>query len=408
MPALWGKCDYEDLGMNTYLTRSQAIGALGEKTWTALERERAEKAQAVGLPAKNGKPFWMVLVPEVLSLISAISQDKGFLSSLKLSSVSVLALSTSALKQEAYYSSRIEGAVTSLEAALRNMDRKKKDFADESMQMIYNNKLALEFMHKHKADPFTHERIHGLHKILVYNTHKDRPITVGQYRKGPIYVVDGHGRVVYEGPPAGEVPGMMDRFMEWMNRETGIHPLVNAALVHLYFVHVHPFDDGNGRSARALSNLYLEKQGYGFINLLAPSDYFEHHKAAYYKSIQAAEEHSYDATYFVLYYLEALKDQLVRVKAQLEKEGKIKDIKQVLGQTTWARLAKKHVKALRWMMESGEWITTRKYCKLNRCSDETARKDFIHLMKLGLLTAEGSGRSTAYAICLKKRRTDSH
>ena len=115
-------------------------------------------------------------------------------------------------------------------------------------------------------------------QILVRNTHKKRPITVGQYRKGPIYVVDGQGQAVYEGPPASEVKRMMDSFIQWMNSASEIHPLIKAALVHLYFVHVHPFDDGNGRSARALSNLHLMKEDYQFINFLAPSDYFDHHR----------------------------------------------------------------------------------------------------------------------------------
>ena len=132
--------------------------------------------------------------------------------------------------------------------------------------------------------------------------------------------------------------------------------------------------------------------------MLSPSDYFEHHKAAYYQSIQSAEEHVYDATYFILYYLEALKEQLAHIKTELQKEKQIKDIKAVLDKNTWARLNKRQVKALRWMMASGEWISTRKYCRLGRCSDETARKDFLQMLELGLIKAEGAGRSTQYLL----------
>lgn len=384
--------------MKAYPTRLDVIHLADEKQWLRIEKERARKSQKTALLAKSDKPFWLVLIPEILSLISEISEDRGFLTSLKLPANYLRARSEAALKKEAYYSSRIEGAVTSLEAALRNMDKKTRNFADESMQMIYNNKLALELMHKHRGKPFSHKIIKDLHKVLIYNTHKDRPITVGDYRKGPIYVVDGRGQVVYQGPPPEKVRDMMVEFVKWANQRPAVHPLVDAALVHLYFAHIHPFDDGNGRSARALSNLYLEKNGYDFINLLSPSDYFEHHKAAYYQAIQSAEAHGYDATYFILYYLEALKDQLSHVKAELQKESKIKDIKEVLGKNTWGKLNKRQVKALRWMMESGEWITTRKYCKLNRCSDETARKDFLQLLELKLIKAEGSGRSTRYRL----------
>ncbi len=384
--------------MDAYPTRLQTIHKWNEKEWLRVEKERTRKSQSTPLLAKNDKPFWLVLIPEILSLISEIAQDRGFLSSLKLSSGFIRARSDEALKKEAYYSSRIEGAVTSLETALRNMKKKTRNFADESMQMIYNNKLALEFIQSHKDQPFSHKIIKELHKILIYNTHKDRPITVGEYRTGPIYVVDGQGKVVYQGPPPEKASAMMDSFVQWLNRKPGTHALVDAALVHLFFVHIHPFDDGNGRSARALSNLYLEKNGYDFINLLSPSDYFEHHKADYYKSIQSAKEHGYDATYFILYYLEALKDQLARVKDELEKEKRMKGIKDVLDRNTWTKLNKRQLKTLGWMMETGEWISTRKYCKLNHCSDETARKDFLELLQLKLIKSEGSGRSTQYVL----------
>jgi Fic family protein len=204
---------------------------------------------------------------------------------------------------------------------------------------------------------------------------------------------------------------MMEKFVSWMNQKPAIHPLVDAGLVHLYFVHVHPFDDGNGRSARALSNLYLEKNDYGFINFLSPSDYFEHHKASYYKSIQAAEAHDYDATYFVLYYLQALQSELSKVKLELAKEEKIKSIKEILSQDIRVKLNKRQIKAVNWMLESGEFISTQKYCKLNKCSDETARKDFNLLQELKLIEAEGSGRSTKYILnnrfSLEKERRES-
>ena len=384
--------------MDIYSTRFQIIAKSGEKEWLRIEKERQQKAQGIGLAAKNDKPFWLVLIPEILSLISSISQDKGFLSSLKLPKNYLRRKFKESQKKEAYYSSRIEGALTTLEEAFRNMDKKKINFTDESMQMIYNNKLALEFMHRHNGSDFTKQMICELQRLLVYNTHLTKPITVGEYRKGPIYVVDAQGIVVYEGPPADKAKMMMENFVTWMNQKPSIHPLVNAGLAHLYFVHVHPFDDGNGRSARALSNLYLEKNGYDFINLLSPSDYFEHHKSAYYRSIQAPGAHGYDATYFVLYYLQALQSELSKIKLELEKETKMKGVKEILGQNIRVKLNKRQIKAINFMVEKGELISTQKYCKINKCSDETARKDFNLLQEMKLIEAKGSGRSTQYVL----------
>ena len=307
--------------MEDYLDRQKGIAKLGPAKWSQIEEDRRRKAIFLELIDKKKQPFWLVVSPAILNLISEIERNRGFLSSLKLPKKFLDRLTSEKEKKEAYYSSHIEGAVTSLEVALLYLNQPSQaDYGDESLQMIINNRDALEYVRSQNSKPFNHEMIHKLHKILVRNTHKQRPITVGDYRKGPIYVVDGRGQVAYEGPPASAVMTMMDSYIQWLNGAAEIHPLIKAALAHLYFVHVHPFDDGNGRSARALSNLYLMKEEYHFINFLAPSDYFDHHRAEYYRAIQNAEAHGSDATYFILYYLNALVEQLKEVQVEIQKE----------------------------------------------------------------------------------------
>ncbi len=314
--------------MQGYLDKRKIIAKSGEQEWKRILKDRERRAQSINLLDKKGKPFWFVLEPSLLMLISEIEKNRGFLTSLKLPKSFLNRLTSESIKKEAYYSSHIEGAHTSLEEALLHLSKpSKKKYQDESVQMIVNNRDALEYMRECAADEFSHEMIYELHRILVKNTHKKKPITVGANRKGAIYVVDGQGKAVYEGPPAREVKQMMNQFVQWMNAAPQQHPLIHAALMHLYFVHVHPFDDGNGRSARALSNLYLLKQDYQFINFLAPSDYFDHHRAQYYKAIQNSEAHDSDATFFIVYYLKALEEQLKNVQSEIDKDTQVDDIK---------------------------------------------------------------------------------
>ncbi len=385
--------------MEEYLEKQKIRARYGPEKWREIEEDRRRKANLLDLLDKKGKPFWFVLSPALLDLISEIERNRGFLASLKLPKKFLDRLTSEKIKKEAYYSSHIEGAATSLEVALLHLGRpSKKDYGDESLQMIVNNRDALEHLRKQGSKPFSHEMIYELHRILVRNTHKTRPMTVGAYRKGSVYVVDGQGRAVYEGPPASEVMPKMNSYVQWINSASEIHPLIKAALVHLYFVHVHPFDDGNGRSARALSNLYLMKRDYQFINFLAPSDYFDHHRSEYYRAIQNAEAHESDATFFILYYLKALAEQLKDIQAEIEKEAKVGEIRDLLGRDVQSKLDKKQVKALQWMLEHPEKMTTRRYCKLNRCSDETARRDFQGLIEAGLIQKMGEGRSTGYVL----------
>jgi Fic family protein len=385
--------------MQEYLDKRKIIAKSGEKEWQRVLKDRKRRAQSIDLFDKKGKALWFVLEPALLMLISEIEKNRGFLNSLKLPQSFLNRLTRETIKKEAYYSSHIEGAHTSLEEALLHLSKpSQKKYQDESVQMIVNNRDALEYMFACAEDEFSHEMIYALHTILVKNTHRVKPITVGSYRKGAIYVVDGEGKAVYEGPPASEVKHMMNQFVQWLNTSPEQHPLIHAALAHFYFVHVHPFDDGNGRSARALSNVYLFKQDYQFINFLAPSDYFDHHRALYYKAIQNTEAHDSDATYFIVYYLKALVDQLKNVQAEIEKETQADDIKNLLSQEIQVRLDRKQVKALQYMLGTGEKITTKKYCKLCRCSDETARKDFNTLLNLGVIEKIGAGRATGYIL----------
>lgn len=385
--------------MKDYLEKKKIIAKYSLAKWQKIEKERHSKANNLGLVDRNGKSFWFVVSPDLLSLISEIERNRGFLASFKLPKKFLDKIISENEKKEAYYSSHIEGAMTSLEEALLYLNKpSKKDYGDESLQMIINNRDALEYIRKQRGQSFSHEIIYKLHRILVKNTHKNRPITVGKYRKGPIYVVDGRGQVVYEGPPASKVMVMMNKYMQWVNSVSEVHPLIKAAIVHLHFVYIHPFDDGNGRSARALSNLYLMNQDYQFINFLSPSDYFDHHRAEYYRAIQNTRAHDNDTTFFILYYLRALVEQLGDVQDEIKKEGKVRDIKDILSEKEQAQLDKKQIKALKWMLESPEKITTRKYCKLCHCSDETARKDFNQLIELGIIEKIGRGRTTGYIL----------
>jgi Fic family protein len=385
------------------LEKKKIIAKYSLKEWERIEKDRHNKANNLELVDRNGKPFWFVFFPDLLDLIANIERNRGFLASLKLPKKFINRITAETENKEAYYSSHIEGAVTSLEEALFYLNKpSKKDYGDESLQMIVNNRDALEYIRSQKGRSFSHEIVCKLHKILVKNTHKKRPITVGKYRKGPIYVVNGQGQVVYEGPPASKVMGMMERYVNWINRASEIHPLIKAAIVHLHFVQIHPFDDGNGRSARALSNLFLMNQDYQFINFLSPSDYFDHHRAEYYKAIQNTRLHDNDTTFFILYYLKALIEQLEKVQVEIRKEKKVGNIRDILNQKDQVKLDKKQIKALQWMLGHSEKMTTKKYCKLCRCSDETARKDFNQLLEVGLVDKIGRGRTTGYILKMDK------
>lgn len=176
----------------------------GEKPdvlWLGMQRNWRAKAEIVPLRSKGGNHFWFVITPYLLGLITKISEQRGFLDALSLPHSLQKKLEEKAVNYEAYYSSHIEGAKSSLKEALRFIKKKQKYSPDESLQMIKNNQRALEYAMKQINKPVSDDLICKLQYILTKNTHKSHPITVGKYRRGPVYIVNGLGQVIYEGPP---------------------------------------------------------------------------------------------------------------------------------------------------------------------------------------------------------------
>lgn len=375
-----------------------------EAIWNELFSMRRAKAEKLPLVDADGEAFWFVITPHLLSLIAKIAEHRGFLEACALSPTVRRRLETRAADLEAYFSSHIEGAQSTLEEALAFMKTGKKRSKDEGLQMIVNNRLALDAAAKHVGNPVDDGLICRLQSILTEHTHTERPITRGEYRHGPIFVVNAMRQVVYEGPPAKMVPGMMRTFAAWINADQGIDPILKAGIAHLYFVQVHPFDDGNGRTARALSNLVLASAGLRFINMLTLSDYFDHRRPQYYRAIQDCRLHGRDMTYFLIFYAGALLEKIEEAKKELEVEHRIGNIKDLLPPDIRLRLHRRQIKALRLMLRSDEKMTTKLYCRLNKCSDETARKDFLSLIERNVVIPSGKGRSSGYALSPKVLR----
>lgn len=144
--------------MEDYLDKRKGVAKYGPLKWREIEEDRRRKAVLLDFFDKKRKPFWFVLSLDLLNLISEIERNRDFLSSLKLPKKVLDRLASDQQKREADYSSHIEGAVTSLEAALLHLNKpSRKDYGDESLQMIVNNRDALEYLRRQSAKPFNDE-----------------------------------------------------------------------------------------------------------------------------------------------------------------------------------------------------------------------------------------------------------
>lgn len=227
-------------------------------------------------------------------------------------------------------------------------------------------------------------------------------ITVGNWRQGeePMQVVSGplgKQKVHYEAPPCQAVPAMMDAFFHWVNTADAIDPVVKAAVAHLWFVSVHPFDDGNGRICRTLTELLLSRADQTSQRCYSLSSEILRRRNDYYDHLEQAQKGNLNITSWVAWFLLTMKGALQTALSRTENV--------VRKMHFWDRhrttaLNDRQRKIINMMLDGFEGkLNSSKWYKINHCSQDTANRDINDLIRKGILqqTEEG-GRSTHYRL----------
>jgi Fic family protein len=252
--------------------------------------------------------------------------------------------------------------------------------------------------------PLTKERLFGWHAGLFPTSRRGlRKITVGAWRtdaEGPMQVVSGpvgKERVHYEAPSAALLDREMTRFIEWANEAGGTDPVLRSALAHLWFVTIHPFDDGNGRIARAIADWLLAKSENSAQRFYSMSAQIRQERKAYYEILERTQKGTLDITPWMEWFLDCLDRALDATETTLAT---------VLRKTRfWETLAGTAINerqrlVLNRMLGGFEGkLTSTKWAKIGKCSHDTALRDIQYLIeKDALVKNAGGGRSTSYSL----------
>lgn len=229
-----------------------------------------------------------------------------------------------ALMEEAVFSSMIEGATTTRVKA-KEMLRKNKKPKTHSEQMILNNYKTIQYISEHKEDDISIEKLYELHQLVTENT-LDKE-NVGVFRKtNDVNVVNEiSGEIVHVPPKHENLDGLMIAFVEFFNnnpKEDFIHPIVKASILHFLIGYIHPFVDGNGRTARAIFYWYLLKNGYWLTEYLSISRVIMQTKVQYEKAYLYTEIDDMDVTYFIHYQVKVLIKAFEDLKEYVAKKKK--------------------------------------------------------------------------------------
>lgn len=245
------------------------------------------------------------------------------------------------------------------------------------------------------------ERLFGWHAALFPTGYSGmHKIEVGCYRTGEMQVVSGamgKEKVHYEAVPANRVEAEMDRFLAWFNGHSSVDPVIRAAIAHFWFIIIHPFDDGNGRIARAISDMMLARADQSPERYYSMSGQILTERKQYYEVLQKVQHSSGDITEWLSWFLNCLKHSLQATETTLQRSLRKTDFWKVHEHTA---LNERQRLVLNKLLDGFEGkLQSSKWAKIAKCSPDTALRDIKDLLDRGILRQEAQGgRSTNYEL----------
>lgn len=295
---------------------------------------------------------------------------------------------SSSLMEEAIYSSKMEGASTTRIIA-KDMLRKKKSPQNKSQQMIVNNYNTIQYIVEHKEQPLTEELLLTIHRLMTEKT-LDNPEDAGRFRTNDKVVVADmvEGDIIYTPPSFQEIPEFVESLCNFFNNDnprTFIHPIIRGIIVHFMLAFMHPFVDGNGRTARALFYWYMLKEGYKLTEYMSISRVIAKSKSSYEKAFRYVENDGNDMGYFVAYNLGALEKSFHQLRDYIQRKRREKRAASSFMMA--GNINQRQALVLQRLKEEPDTIFTVKDVQDQfSVSSMTARKDLSDLVQQGYLT----------------------
>ncbi len=307
----------------------------------------------------------------------------------------------SSLMEEAIASSQLEGAATTRKIAKEMLESNRKP-RNHSEQMISNNYAAMQWIVSNKNTYLTEKRILEIHQIISRNTLNDNSEEGAFRTTDDVQVVDVEtGRIVHTPPGIRNLSRLMKDFCEFANDEKRndffLHPVSKAIILHFLIGYLHPFTDGNGRTARAIFYWYLIRNGYWLIEYMSVSRVILGSKAQYARAYQHTELDDNDLTYFILYNLKCITRALEELKKYIDrKNSEKKSILQLLRQTDYND---RQIDLLQEILNNKKNVfSVRELETRFAVSNQTARNDLNQLVSRGILETRKNGNKIQYIL----------
>lgn len=343
------------------------------------------------------------ITPKILSDIGEITEIKAIIERSRVLPLNEAQLKRQAILRMAHTSTSIEGNKLAQFEVGKVLEGKsvrgsQKDILE--VENYYQALKVLDDLSKRKGQ-ITKEEILKLHKMVINGLVQGSK--VGKFRPGDVYVLDdlGDGREMlrFKAPPAKSVARMIDDLLEWLSlsKKDNVHPVIRAAVLHLQFVTIHPFTDGNGRVARLLTQLQLYRDGWDFRKILVLEDYYNRNRLAYYNAENASQGKNYkvdmDFTVWFEYFTGGF---LIEAKKALEQIQSI-GFGKVSRKSEQVFLDKDEIAIMDFLATNGR-ITSDDIADIFNITKRAAQLKLKKLLDSKLIRTQGNGPSTYYVL----------
>lgn len=383
-------------------------GLSHEEWWLATKQARLAIRKEIELMDTTGEPFSLALTEGLHRKLHLMDRYAGG----AIQAGDPINVITSqenkdrylikSLLEEAIASSQLEGASTTTSEA-KKMLRSGREPRDRSERMILNNYRAMSYVRENRARPLSEEFIVALQAILTEDT-LDDPGASGRWRKAgeDIIVADNRdGTILYRPPPADLIPDRMKRLIDFANsehKESFIHPIVQAVILHFMLSFEHPFADGNGRTARALFYWFMSRTGYWLIEFLSISKIIKQSPTNYARAFLYVETDENDLTYFLHQQFDVIIKSIASLHNYLaEQSRELQQTEQLLRGPVQKSLNHRQVALISHALKNPNALyDIRSHKESHGITYETARTDLLGLEDLGLLGKFKRGKAFAF------------
>jgi Fic family protein len=378
-------------------------GVTREEWWTGIKLGRETTRRIFPLVDLHGRPFSYTTPDIVLRALHVVDQRAA--GEIRMPEVvtgdaqAKQQYLVNSLMEEAIRSSQLEGASTSRRAA-KELLRTGRHPKDRSERMIVNNFMALQYMRESMGDRLQPADVLELQRILTDGT-LDDPSASGRLQRPEedrVAVVDRtDGGVLHRPPPADQLPARLQALCDFANgdsddEDTFIHPVIRAILLHFWLAYDHPFEDGNGRTARVLFSWFMRTKGYWLVEYLSISKILREAPGQYNRAFLLTETDDGDTTYFLIHQLGVIERAIEELHKYLRRKvAEVRDVETLVRGT--GGFNHRQIELLSGALRNADRVYTfTSHAKVHGVTHETARTDLRDLADRCLLLTERDGR----------------